>query len=125
MTPTRQDLVYEAINSATVPTFLMKEGVSFSSLPRAVVDLSEFAAHFYVLVEVLEEQELQLEKILAFDNMQDRPIMGTSDWQQYEVVLDVSENGVQIAFGILLAGKGQVWLDEVQLELVSTPVQHA
>ena len=75
--------------------------------------------------EVLEEQELQLEKILAFDNMQDRPIMGTSDWQQYEVVLDVSENGVQIAFGILLAGKGQVWLDEVQLELVSTPVKHA
>jgi RNA polymerase sigma factor (sigma-70 family) len=61
-------------------------------------------------------------KILGFDNMQDRPIMGTSDWQKYEVVLDVPENSVQIAFGILLAAKGQVWLDDLRVEIVGQNV---
>src|SRR5215212_2763747 len=46
---------------------------------------------------------------LAFDNMERRPIKGTSDWTAYDVVLDVPENSAAIAFGILLAGKGQVW----------------
>jgi RNA polymerase sigma factor (sigma-70 family) len=61
-------------------------------------------------------------KILAFDNMQDRPIMGISDWQKYEVVLDVPQNSAQIAFGILLAAKGQVWLDDLQIEVVGQEV---
>src|SRR5215471_17861603 len=43
---------------------------------------------------------------LAFDNMQSRPIKGTSDWTQYQVVLDVPETADEIAFGILLTGKG-------------------
>ena len=61
-------------------------------------------------------------KILGFDNMQDRPIMGTSDWQKYEVVLDVPEHSAQIAFGIVLSGKGQVWLSNVQFEVVDSKV---
>ncbi len=28
-------------------------------------------------------------KMLAFDNMQDRPIKGASNWQRYAVVLEV------------------------------------
>jgi hypothetical protein len=57
-------------------------------------------------------------EILCFDNMQDRPIGGTTDWAKYEVVLDVPGESETIAFGILLDGKGQIWVDDVALEEV-------
>ena len=55
---------------------------------------------------------------LNFDNMSNRPIKGTTDWKKYEVVLDVPEESIAIAFGILLRGEGQVWIDDLQLEVV-------
>ena len=57
---------------------------------------------------------------LSFDNMQDRAIQGTTDWQCYEIVLDVPETAIAIAFGVLLAGKGQVWVDNFQFEVVDS-----
>lgn len=59
---------------------------------------------------------------LSFDNMQGRPITGTRDWQPYEIVLDVSQESTFLAFGILLAGKGRVWLSEVTFETVGQDV---
>lgn len=61
-------------------------------------------------------------KMLGFDNMQGRPIKGTSDWKRYEIVLDVPEPSEQIAFGILLSGTGQVWMDDVEFETVGKDV---
>ena len=55
---------------------------------------------------------------LAFDNMQDRPIKGTNDWNKHEVVLDVPDDAAEIYFGILLAGKGQVCVDDFKFEPV-------
>ena len=60
--------------------------------------------------------------MLAFDNMQSRPIKGTSDWRQYAIVLDVAPEAKDIAFGILLNGPGAVWLDEVSFEVVDRSV---
>jgi hypothetical protein len=40
----------------------------------------------------------------------------------YEVVLDVSQESVAIALGILLGGKGQAWISEVQFEEVGADV---
>lgn len=62
------------------------------------------------------------EEPLAFDNMQDRPISGTTDWMSYEVVLNVSASAQAIAFGILLGGPGQVWVDGIRLEEVDPSV---
>jgi hypothetical protein len=59
---------------------------------------------------------------LDIDNMHNRPIKGTTDWQKYEVVLDVPQESVNVAFGILLEGKGQVWLSDVQFEQVQADV---
>ena len=59
---------------------------------------------------------------LGFDNMQNRPIKGTTDWRKYEVVLDVPQESVAIALGILLSGKGQAWMREVKLEEVGADV---
>lgn len=59
---------------------------------------------------------------LSLDNMQNRPIKGTTDWHKYEVVLDVPEESIAIALGILLTGKGQAWISEVQFEEVGTDI---
>ncbi|GCE26032.1 hypothetical protein KDA_15160 [Dictyobacter alpinus] len=59
---------------------------------------------------------------LKFDGMANRAISGTSDWTRYEIVLDVPQGSTQIVFGLHLAGRGQVWLDDVQLETVSSEV---
>lgn len=59
---------------------------------------------------------------LKFDNMQNRPIRGTSDWNCYSVVLDVPENSVAISLGVLLGGTGKLWLDGVRFETVDRNV---
>ncbi|HCX47595.1 MAG TPA: AraC family transcriptional regulator [Bacillus sp. (in: Bacteria)] len=56
--------------------------------------------------------------VLQFDNMSDRPVVGNSEWNHYAIVLDVPENSVVIAFGVLLSGNGQVWIDELKFEEV-------
>jgi hypothetical protein len=59
---------------------------------------------------------------LAFDNMHDRALRGTHDWERYEVVLPVEREAGQIAYGLLLGGEGQTWLDDVRLEVVPDTV---
>jgi len=59
---------------------------------------------------------------VAFDNMQNRPIKGTTGWKDYAVVLDVPANSTVIAFGVLLAKDGTVWLSNVKFETVGTDV---
>jgi hypothetical protein len=61
-------------------------------------------------------------KAVAFDNMEDRPIKGTTAWQNYEVVLDVPQDATGIFFGILLQGTGSVWLNGANFEIVPTSI---
>jgi len=58
----------------------------------------------------------------AFDNMQGRPIAGTTDWTPYSVVLDIGQSVTGINFGILLDGAGTVWLSGVKFEVVDNTV---
>lgn len=59
---------------------------------------------------------------IAFDNMNARPIKGTSDWTAYGLVLDVPAEAEEIYFGCLLSGKGRLWIDDMQLLVVGTDV---
>ena len=59
---------------------------------------------------------------VAFDNMLDRPIKGTTGWQKYEVVLDVPQDATGIFFGVLLDGPGAVWLNSAKFEVVGADV---
>lgn len=52
-------------------------------------------------------------KVLAFDNMQNRPLRGTSSFQWYSVVLDVPAEAERITFGVLLHGPGAVFIREL------------
>jgi hypothetical protein len=56
------------------------------------------------------------------DNMSDRPIEGTRDWTKYSIVLDVALDASEIAFGVLLAGSGRVWIDSLELSTVEPDV---
>ncbi len=61
-------------------------------------------------------------KSLSFDNMQDRPIKGTTAWTKCEIVLDVPSNASMLAYGALLDGTGQIWFDNIQFEIVDKTV---
>jgi hypothetical protein len=58
----------------------------------------------------------------AYDNMGDRPIRGTTPWMRYTVVLDVPSDANELAFGLLLAGGGTAWIDDVKLQTVDQTV---
>lgn len=64
----------------------------------------------------------QLGDTLQFDNMGNRPIKGTLDWNYYSIVLDVSERSKTISFGVLLQGRGKVWVNQFQFEEVPETV---
>jgi hypothetical protein len=54
---------------------------------------------------------------LSFDNMQDRPVTGTSDWTKCEITLDVPENSTTINYRVLIRGRGKIWFDNVSFEI--------
>lgn len=57
--------------------------------------------------------------MLAFDNMRDRMITESTDWNFYSCVLDVPEKADIINIGILLLGHGDVWVDSCQFKVVN------
>lgn len=58
----------------------------------------------------------------AFDNMSARPIVGTRDWNRFEIVLDIPASAIGLAFGFLLAGGGIAWVDDIAFEIVDSSV---
>jgi hypothetical protein len=58
----------------------------------------------------------------GFDNMEQRPVKGTSEWVRRELVLNVPSDAFAIAIGALLVGPGQVWVDDFTLEVVASDV---
>ena len=61
-------------------------------------------------------------RTLAFDNMQDRAVRGTTDWARYDVVLDVAGGASLLAYGALLSGGGEIAVADFRLEQVGTDV---
>lgn len=61
-------------------------------------------------------------KILGFDNMDSRPLTGTTPWRKHHIVLDVPVGATNLAFGFFLFGTGIVWADEFALEVVDRSV---
>ena len=59
---------------------------------------------------------------IAIDNMQNRPIKGTTDWTRYETVLDVPEAAASIELGLILSGNGKAWIDDLDFEVVGKDV---
>ena len=61
---------------------------------------------------------------VVLDNMHDRGPRGTTEWQRFELVVPVAPGSSQVVFGVLLAGNGTAWFDDLELE-VDTSVKAA
>jgi C-terminal processing protease CtpA/Prc len=63
------------------------------------------------------------EQTLAFDNMEDRNVTGTKDWEEYTIKLEYPEQARQIFIAGLLTGKGEAWFDDFALFIDGKNVQ--
>jgi len=57
-------------------------------------------------------------KSLSFDNMQNRPIRGTTDWVKCEIILNVPKESSTLNYGVLLNGTGIVYFDRVTFDIL-------
>ncbi|HEY1936487.1 MAG TPA: hypothetical protein VGJ33_00965 [Candidatus Angelobacter sp.] len=62
---------------------------------------------------------------LAFDNMQDRHLIGTTEWTQYSITMPVHPEANQLSFGVLINGTGKLWADDLELLVDGKPVWNA
>ena len=58
---------------------------------------------------------------VAFDNMQNRQLAGTTDWTEYRITLPLEATAERIVLGALLAGTGSVWVDDLALFVDGEP----
>ncbi|MEV7526738.1 hypothetical protein [Streptomyces sp. NPDC091371] len=61
---------------------------------------------------------------VAFDTMRDpeRRIAGSVGWRRYRIVLDIPETGAYINFGAVMERTGQIWLDDVRVDVVDVSI---
>jgi hypothetical protein len=77
----------------------------------AVVKTNNVAKWAGVWVRI-DDEDMQC---LWFDNMEDRPISGTTNWKRYHISFDVPDNSTLLNFGVLLVGEGNVWISDVRV----------
>lgn len=59
---------------------------------------------------------------LGFDNMEKRAPKGTTDWEEYSIVLDVPNEATSLNYGFFLKGQGQVWVNAMTVTPVGPEV---
>ena len=59
---------------------------------------------------------------VAFDNMQGRQLKGTTGWTEYSIVLPLRAEAKRLIFGVLAAGTGRVWADDLRLLVDGIPI---
>jgi erythromycin esterase-like protein len=60
---------------------------------------------------------------LAFKNLGDQNITGTTPWKRYEISLDIPANVRALAFGATQSGTGTAWLDAMEVKIDGKPYQ--
>jgi hypothetical protein len=65
------------------------------------------------------------ERVLAFTSMQDQRVQGTRDWTEYSITLPLNQDATALHFGILLAGTGVMWTDDLELLVDGKPIAEA
>ncbi|QAA33507.1 helix-turn-helix transcriptional regulator [Clostridium manihotivorum] len=59
---------------------------------------------------------------LKLDNMQNRPIKGTTEWNYYYCVMDIPQDAAVINIGVLLTEKGKIWFDNADFQEVDKSI---
>jgi hypothetical protein len=61
---------------------------------------------------------MRIDPSIAFDNMNNRGVNGTTGWTKYEITLNMNpEKTKQVVVGGLLAGKGKMWIDDLKVTI--------
>ncbi len=60
---------------------------------------------------------------VAFDNMQRRQLKGTTEWTEYSITLPLEKAAKRLIFGVLGAGTGKVWADDLRLLVDGRPLE--
>ena len=76
-------------------------------------DVQKWASAFVLVFT----KEIQSKGWSRVDSMSDRPIVGTTDWQQVKFVTDVPNEPCVIYFGPDLYGPGELWGDDFHVSL--------
>jgi hypothetical protein len=58
------------------------------------------------------------EEMLCSEDLQDRSICGTQAWRQEAITLTIPQESLFLLFGIVLYGSGQIWVEDIHLEIV-------
>jgi len=45
-------------------------------------------------------------------------VQGTDEWMRYEATIPVAQDALFIRFGLVLHGKGQIWLANARLDVI-------
>jgi len=59
---------------------------------------------------------------LAFDNMGNRQLKGTTDWASYSIKLPLVAEASKLFIGVLVLGTGKAWADDLELLVDGKPV---
>lgn len=69
---------------------------------------------------------MRIDPDIAFDNMHQRGVTGTTDWKKYEVTLSMNPSETkQVVIGGLLVGKGKMWLDDLSITIDGKDIKDA
>ena len=80
-------------------------------------DANQGGGHLWLRIDGQERGQM-----LGFDNMSNRAVKGTSDWQEASIVLDVPPGSRALAYGFFVAGGGKMWVNGQRIEEVGTNV---
>lgn len=80
-------------------------------------DANQGGGHLWLRIDGQERGQ-----ILGFDNMNNRAVKGTSDWQEASVVLDVPAGSRALAYGFFVEGGGKMWVNGQRIEEVGMDV---
>ncbi|HEY4128020.1 MAG TPA: S41 family peptidase [Gammaproteobacteria bacterium] len=80
--------------------------------------------HVHGLAGLWLRQEASRDPV-AFANMQDKKLEGTTEWTEYSVSLPRKPEGHSLSFGIYLSGTGKVWVSDLQLLVDGKPIWEA
>jgi hypothetical protein len=130
----------------------VKQNGKYSLLIDWKVNYGEWTASNYVIRETFEGKRIRLtgflktENItegagmwmridgkvrqkgrpLAFDNMGNRLVKGTTDWREYTIELDYdAEHAGQITVGGILMGSGKMWMDKLHISIDGKDIRTA
>lgn len=69
---------------------------------------------------------LQIERndnTYAFQDMQDQKIVGTNNWQEYSLTLDLPDSAKNIYVAGILSGRGKAWFDDFTVTIDGQDIQ--